>query len=280
MSDKEKTSHIEGADNWSVPKTVKDNNLFVEVESGTMLDAIYKMDKLLKEKKVGHLISRKPVRPFLGQSVNAGNFGLWDRNGRPVLSVEPGSYWNFSFMHKFVGSFDLTSNVECLGLTMGQVGQSEAMVVLDPQNRVFIVRNGGFVSYGIGGRFRIAAVVDTLDLGETNAVYDKSMNAVVGYKKEITVPVMAGGQKAMITLATFFNVPANNVVLVQKKNELYSLGAGQHVITDPHTTFRGFFSLSERQVFNLVCNTVAYIFNKASIHCRRGSCYIKIKFTI
>jgi hypothetical protein len=77
MSDKGKSSHIEsshieGADNWSVPKTVKDNNLFVEVESGTMLDAIYKMDKLLKEKNVGHLISRKPVRPFLGRSVNAG----------------------------------------------------------------------------------------------------------------------------------------------------------------------------------------------------------------
>lgn len=239
---------IEGTDDWSVPNSVKENNLFVEVQSGTMLDAIYKMDKLLKEKNLGHLISRKPVRPFLGVDVHSGNFGLWDRNGRPVISVKPGSYWNFSLMHKFVGSYDLTSNVEELGLTMGQVGQSEAMVVLDPQNRVFIVRNGGFIAYGLGGRFRIAAVVDTLDLGESNAVYDKSMNAVIGYKKEVTIPVMAGGQKTKITLATFFNVPANNVVLVQKRNELYSLGAGQHVITDPHTTFRGFFSLSERQV--------------------------------
>jgi hypothetical protein len=151
-------------------------------------------------------------------------------------------------MHKYVGEFDLTSNVETLGLTMGQVGQSEAMVVLDPQNRVFIVRNGGFIAYGLGGKFRIAAIVDTLDLGDSNAVYDKSMNTVVGYKREITVPVTAGNTKTRVTLATFFNVPANNVVLVQKKNDLFSLGAGQHVITDPHTTFRGFFSLSERQV--------------------------------
>jgi hypothetical protein len=131
---------------------------------------------------------------------------------------------------------------------MAQVGQSEAMVVLDPQNRVFIVRNGGFITYGSGGRFKIAAIVDTLDLGEENAIYDKSMNTVVGYKKEISVAISAGNRKTQITLATFFNVPANNVVLVQKKNELFSLGAGQHVITDPHTTFRGFFSLSERQV--------------------------------
>jgi hypothetical protein len=263
MGDREKSHHIEGTDNWSVPQHVKDNNLFVEVDSGTMLDAIIKMDKLLKEKNVGHLISRKPVRPFMGISIDAGNFGMWDRNGRPVLSVRPGSYWNFSFMHRFVGAFDLTSNVEALGLTMGQVGQSEAMVVLDPQNRVFIVRNGGFISYGIGGRFRIVAVVDTLDLGEKNAVYDKSMNAVVGYKREVTIPVVAAGQKTNITLATFFNVPANNVVLVQKKNELFSLGAGQHVITDPHTTFRGFFSLSERQVS-------LYFFVTLSIHFQRN----------
>jgi hypothetical protein len=244
----EKPPIIEGTDDWSIPSTVKENNLFVEVQSGTMLDAIYKLDALLKEKGVGHLISRKKVRPFLGKNVNAGNFGLWDRNGRPVLSVKPGSYWNFSLMHKYVGEFDLTSNVEALGLTMAQVGQSEAMVVLDPQNRVFIVRNGGFITYGSGGRFKIAAIVDTLDLGEENAIYDKSMNTVVGYKKEISVGVSAGNRKTKITLATFFNVPANNVVLVQKKNELFSLGAGQHVITDPHTTFRGFFSLSERQV--------------------------------
>ena len=243
-----KRPQMELIDDWSVPQSVKDNNLFVEVQSGTMLDALYRMDKLLKEKKLGHLISRKPVRPFLGTSVPAGHIGIWDCNGRPALSVKPGSYWNLSGMHKFVGCYDLTQNVECLGLTMAQVGQSEAMVVLDPQNRVFIVRNGGFVAYGLGGRFRIAAVVDTLDLGKDSAVYDKSMNAVVGYKKEISVRINAAGRTNEITLATFFNVPANNVVLVQKKNELFSLGAGQHVITDPHTTFRGFFSLSERQV--------------------------------
>ena len=72
-----------------------------------------------------------------------GQLGCWDHNGKPVLSIQPGSYWNFNPTTKYMGTFDLTSQVSYMGFTMAQVGQSEAMVVLDPQNRAFIIRNGG-----------------------------------------------------------------------------------------------------------------------------------------
>jgi hypothetical protein len=97
-----------------------------------------------------------------------------------------------------------------MGLTFGQVGQSECMVVLDPQNRAFVIRNGGFVAYGESGRFRIVAVVDTLDLGPEAAVRDRSMNTVIGWKKEIKTSVKSENGTTMITVATFFNVPANS----------------------------------------------------------------------
>ena len=50
-----------------------------------------------------------------------------------------------------------------------------------------------------------------------------------------------------VTIATFFQVPANNVLVIQNGAHLRCLGAGQHVITNPRCTFRGFFSLGERQ---------------------------------
>jgi hypothetical protein len=60
------------------------------------------------------------------------------------------------------------------------------MVVEDPQNRVFVIRNGGFVSFGANGRFKILAVVDTLNLGASNAVYeDSASNRTLDSKQEV-----------------------------------------------------------------------------------------------
>ncbi len=146
---------LEGTDNWSVPNYIKSNELFVEVGSGTIIDALKKLDENMKKKGLGHLISKKPVRSILGSKVQTGQIGCWDRNGKPVVSIKPGSYWNWSLIHEWRGSFELTSQINFLGLTLGQVGQSEAMVVLDPQNRVFIVRNGGFVAFGAMGNNQV-----------------------------------------------------------------------------------------------------------------------------
>jgi regulator of protease activity HflC (stomatin/prohibitin superfamily) len=47
----------------------------------------------------------------------------------------------------------------------------------------------------------------------------------------------------------FFNVPANSALILQRGNALISMGAGQHVVTNPTTTFRGFFPLGERYFY-------------------------------
>ncbi|RKO88043.1 hypothetical protein BDK51DRAFT_35245, partial [Blyttiomyces helicus] len=116
---------------------------------------------------------------------------------------------------------------------------------------VFVIRNGGFVAYGAEGRFKVLAVVDTLDLGDDCAFKEVGTHRILGWKKDVHSTVQTGPRAAdqvKVTVATFFNVPANNVVILQRGNALILLPAGQHVITNPNTTFRGFFSLGERQI--------------------------------
>ena len=60
--------------------------------------------------------------------MEVGQIGCWNRSGKPVVNIAPGSYWNFSLFHDWHGAFDLTGQVDFMGLTMCQVGQSEAMV--------------------------------------------------------------------------------------------------------------------------------------------------------
>lgn len=122
----------------------------------------------------------------------------------------------------------------------------QALVVQDPKNRVFVIRNGGFAAYGAEGRYKIIDVIDTLHLGDANAVLGEK-GKVLGWKKTVTSISQTSGGSAPIIVATFFNVPANNVVIIQQKEELIALGAGQHVITNPNTTYRGFYSMSQSQ---------------------------------
>ncbi|KAI8609629.1 hypothetical protein BC830DRAFT_1070712, partial [Chytriomyces sp. MP71] len=136
--------------------------------------------------------------------------------------------------------------IDVLGLTTVLVGQSEAAVVLDPANRIFVIRNSGFAAYGAEGRFKVIEIVDTLNLGDDHAHYEerpKGKGPILGWKRDVSIQV----QGAKITVATFFLVPANNVLILQRGNELLLLSAGQHVITNANTSFRGFYSLGERQ---------------------------------
>lgn len=82
------------------------------------------------------------------------------------------------------------------------------MVVQDPQNRIFIVRNNGFAAYGALGKFKVLEVVDTLELGSNCAHYESDSKQILGWKKE----VMARQDNSSFAAAVFFNVPANNVL--------------------------------------------------------------------
>lgn len=232
-----------GLDNWSIPDSVKQHPYFVELAGRSMVSAIQELDNRMKERKDYHLISNKRPHALFGREIEAGQLGMYSYKGRPILAVDPGFYWNFSLTHEFVRKFDITESIDRLGFTSAQVGQSGALVVEDPENRVFVIRNGGFAAFGAHGRFRVLASVDTLNLGDDAAEYEpgtSTQKRLLGHRREI--------RSGNVIVATFLNVPANNVAIVQQGNDLLLLEAGQHVITNPKTTFRRFYSLGERQV--------------------------------
>ncbi|KAJ3126065.1 hypothetical protein HK100_010461 [Physocladia obscura] len=223
--------NLDGTDDWHVPPQLKENPYFVEVTT-SLPDALRELDKRMRGGKDYHLISKKGKRPFGGRVIQTGDVGIW----------------NSSVRHAFEGKYSITSPIDSLGLTTVLVGQSEAAVVMDPANRIFVIRNSGFAAYGSQGRFKVIDIVDTLNLGDGHAHYEKLANGkngpVLGWKRDVSISV--GTSK--ITVATFFLVPANNVLILQRSNSLLLLKAGQHVITNPNTSFRGFYSLGERQV--------------------------------
>ncbi|KAI9358922.1 hypothetical protein DFJ73DRAFT_757813 [Zopfochytrium polystomum] len=241
--------HHDGTDDWTIPPAVLRHEYFVEVTT-SLAAALEELNTRMIAKKDHRLITKKRRRPFGGKTVPAGFVGVWDRNGRPVIATRNGNYWNFSFRHAWKGTYELTMPIDCLGLTTVMVGQSEAAVVLDPSNRVFIVRNSGFAAFGAQGRFRVVAIVDTLNLGNEHAYYednDRKNGRILGWKRDVTTTVKSDAGPTQVTLATFFLVPANNTLILQRGNELMVMKAGQHVITNPNTSFRGFFTLGERQ---------------------------------
>ncbi|KAJ3031336.1 UNVERIFIED_CONTAM: hypothetical protein HDU68_005078, partial [Siphonaria sp. JEL0065] len=241
---------LEGTDDWSVPDAVKTNQYFVEVTT-SLPDAFRELEARMRANNDYHLITKKKQRPFGGKCVQTGEVGIWNRNGRPVIAIEAGNYWNFSLRHSWEGKFAITAPIDVLGLTTVLVGQSEAAVVMDPANRIFVIRNSGFAAYGSQGRFKVIDIVDTLNLGDEHAHYEIRPTAngqsgrgpILGWKRDVKITV----GHSPITVATFFLVPANNVLILQRGNELLLLKAGQHVITNPNTSFRGFYSLGERQ---------------------------------
>ncbi|KAJ3126821.1 hypothetical protein HK098_007115 [Nowakowskiella sp. JEL0407] len=242
-----------GTDDWDVPEDVLKHKYFVLVKTN-LADAMDELHNRMRANNDHRLFTRKRTRPFGGTILDAGQVGVWSRNGRPVLSIKPGNYWNISWRHKFMGKYSLTATIDLLGLTICQVGQSEAAVIMDPSNRIFIIRNSGFVAFGAEGRFKVIAIVDTLNLGDACAHREPNMpgtngtNRILGWKRDVkTVMEGSDGSRTEVTVATFFNVPANNVLILQRGNDLIVLKAGQHVITNPNTLFRGFFSLGERQ---------------------------------
>ncbi|KAJ3251438.1 hypothetical protein HDU77_005865 [Chytriomyces hyalinus] len=249
------SEYVPGTDDWTVPASVLAYKFFVPLTS-TLAAALKELDARMIESSSDefHLITRKTKRPLGGECVEAGSVGVWSCNGRPVIAIDPGNYWNFSVRQSWVGSFPITQPIDVLGLTTVLVGQSEAAVVMDPTNRIFVIRNSGFAAYGSEGRFKVIEIVDTLNLGDEHAHYESrppgtnsnqslSKPAILGWKRDVKITV----GNSRITVASFFLVPANNVLILQRDNDLILLKAGQHVITNPNTSFRGFYSLGERQ---------------------------------
>ncbi|RKO83850.1 hypothetical protein BDK51DRAFT_50509 [Blyttiomyces helicus] len=129
-------AHSDGTDDWTVPDDVKRHPFFVEIKT-SVADALKELDQKIRSGDHGHhLLSSKKPKSLFGRVIQAGRVGLWEVNGRPIISMRPGNYWNWSPRHTWRGTTDVTNPIDFLGLTAAQVGQAEAMVVQDPQNRV------------------------------------------------------------------------------------------------------------------------------------------------
>jgi hypothetical protein len=73
-----------------------------------------------------------------------------------------------------------------------------------------------------------------------DAVIDHHSKQVLGHTQTVRLP---SGYVA----ATFLDIPANNIAILQRKNELYRLTAGQHYLTTPGVAIRQFLTLGEVQ---------------------------------
>ena len=109
----------------------------------------------MRQQKLGGILSGKLPNSLFGRRLTGGQIMLWDFAGSPQICIVPGRYINFHPSVRFSGCVDITEILEFQGLTIAQVGQGEALVVQDPANKVFVIRSGGFVSYGAYGNPKV-----------------------------------------------------------------------------------------------------------------------------
>ncbi|TXT15518.1 hypothetical protein VHUM_00021 [Vanrija humicola] len=236
-------------------------DLLVKIGKGGVAQALHDLDTELKNKGHTGIISDKRPHQFIGREVNPGSFGLYEFASGPKLILEPGRYpglplsnWIGCTWH---GTYDIATNfpplknegslmvpdpyLAKLGLTVVQVSQNQAAVCVDPQMRVFVVSDGGFVAMATSGAYRVLGLVDQTHLRDE--VKDHYSGQVLGHTQVVKFP----GKGDQYVAATFVDIPANNVAILQRKEELFELGAGQHYLTAANVTIRGFFTKGEVQ---------------------------------
>ncbi|KAG8855049.1 hypothetical protein FRB96_007244 [Tulasnella sp. 330] len=225
---------------------------FVRIGEGGLLAALEKLDQELVQGGHQHLLSKKKPITWAGREVGLGQIGKINHGGQPKIITKPGRYPGFPFGNWWARSFGGTNEIsetviEFNGLTVVQVSQNQAAVVSDPQNQVFVIKNGGFVALALQGSYDVLSVVDQTHL--PNKIIDHTTQAVLGYTHEVKMLSRTGNGAATqeYVVATFLDIPANNCAILQKGDELEILPAGQHYITNPNITLRKLFTKGECQ---------------------------------
>jgi hypothetical protein len=78
------------------------------------------------------------------------------------------------------------------------------------------------------GAYRVLALVDQTHL--QNKIIDRYSKQVLGHTQTVKLP---GNYVA----ATFLDIPANNVAILQRRDDMFVLGAGQHYLTTARYVF-------------------------------------------
>ena len=71
-----------------------------------------------------------------------------------------------------------------------QVSQNQAAVISDPNNRIFVVKNGGFAALSIEGSYDVLAVVDQTHL--PTVIRDHVTGATLGWSHEVKMRSKTG----------------------------------------------------------------------------------------
>lgn len=103
---------------------------------------------------------------------------------------------------RVLGSAVSDTVIDFQGLTVVQVSQNQAAVVSDPQNHIFILKNAGFVAYGITGSYNVLAIVDQTHL--PHAIKDHVTGSILGHSYEVrmtsTSPVTNAAESYVVAL--------------------------------------------------------------------------------
>ncbi|KAH8981889.1 hypothetical protein EDB92DRAFT_1820089 [Lactarius akahatsu] len=133
------------------------------------------------------------------------------------------------------------------GITVEQVSQNQAAAISDPQNRIFVLKNSGFVAYGVMGNYDMLAIVDQTYL--PHAINDHVTGAILrrSFEVRMTSPTGPANSSARdYVVALFLDIiPVNNCATLQSGNDLELLPAGQHCITRPNVTLHGLYTVGE-----------------------------------
>jgi len=184
---------------------------------------------------------------WIGQKVVPGTFGIINHRGLPKILTQPGRYPGFPLRNwwarSWVGTKKFSDTViEYNGLTVVQILHNQAAVILDPQSRVFVVKDSGFVAFPVEGTYDVLAIVDQTHL--PGVVKDKNTGVILGWTHEVKMKSSNGSEHHV---ALFLKIPFNNCAILQKGNDLELLHAGQHCI-NPDFTLRGMFTKCENQM--------------------------------
>ncbi|KAI0084082.1 band 7 domain-containing protein [Irpex rosettiformis] len=223
----------------------------VSIGKDGLIAALGKLDEQLRRANKGHILSSKKPTDWIGREITPGKLGLVNHGGLPKLLTRPGRYPSFPLRNwwarEWCGTQGLSDTVISFrGLTVVQVSQNQAAVVSDPQNRIFVIKNSGFVAYAVEGSYDVLAIVDQTHLEKPWK--DATTGAILGWTDEVLMRSnISAHQSSSYVVALFLNIPANNCAILQRGDDLELLPAGQHYITSPNVTIRGMYTLGENQ---------------------------------
>ncbi|KAF7440815.1 hypothetical protein PC9H_001163 [Pleurotus ostreatus] len=229
-----------------------DRPFFVPIGKDGLIAALQKLDAQLIKSGRNKVLSKKAPVDWIGKEIMPGQVGLINHGGTPKILTRPGRYPGFPLRNwwarSWAGVKGLSDTViEFQGLTVVQVSQNQAAVISDPQNHIFVIRNGGFVAMAIEGTYDVLSIVDQTHL--PGVVKDRLTGVTLGWTHEVKMKSRVGAaEEREYVVATFLNIPASNCAILQRGDDLELLPAGQSVVTNPSVTLRGLYTLGENQL--------------------------------